>query len=242
MHSLSLLFLGRDTLSTISDFSGIVTGTLAIVITFWIFRSQKAMDRRRHFTKLSFELILNFIQPYYDIKRSLEIALEKRDPYEKIKDLIKFLKEHPFSSNYSYWESHKVDIYISFEQLKCNDAYNKVLAIERFIKEAKRFTNRLNEAFSNYDNLKTRGSDITVEASGAKGDGDKYSFEDLPTRAFINMIDNNIVDALQEQLSHMNTSIDNLIDRQPELCINKHLEEIQQQKTIAEYSKKYYID
>lgn len=209
MQGLYTFFMNRDPLTTISDCAGIATGIIAIVATVWVFYSQKSQKRQEFFTKLSFELILNFIKPYSDTKKRLRSTLSQKDPNERAEDLVLFLEKYPFSTRYSFWDEHKVDIYISHEQLKYIDAYNKVLEIELFIKEAKRYSEEVDSAIKNFRDAANKKPKIT-------------------TVECLRNLDKDSISALMDKLNHMETSVKCLIAQQPELHIEKHLHEINQ--------------
>ncbi len=208
MQAFISFILNRDPLTTISDFAGISTGILAVIVTIWVFFSQKAMERQDIFTKISFELILNFIKPFNDTKQRLRAALAQKDPNEKAIDLLNFLKKYPLSTHFTYWNEHKVDIYISFERLKHTDSYERMFEINLFIKDAIRFADSLDMA------LKTLESAVDTNSN-------------INTIETFRSADNDTIEGLKQQLNLMEISVNSLISRQPELCIEKHLREIE---------------
>ena len=208
MQAFISFILNRDPLTTISDFAGISTGILAVIVTIWVFYSQKAMERQDIFTKISFELVLNFIKPFNDTKQRLRTALAQKDPDEKAEDLLNFLKKYPLSTHFTYWNEHKVDIYISFERSKHIDSYERMLEINIFIKDAIRFADSLDMA------VKTLESAVNTN-------------HDIKTIETFRNADNTTIEGLKQQLNHMETSVKFIISGQPELCIEKHLREIE---------------
>lgn len=207
MQELCVYFTNRDPLTTISDFAGIVTGIVAIAVTVWVFCSQKSQKRQEIFTKLSFELILNFIKPYSDTKKRLSTTLSQENPYEKAEDIISFLEKYPFSTCYSFWNKHKVEVYISYEQIKHIDAYNKVREIEFFIKEAKEYSEDVDYG-------------LGVLKKAANYDHDITSYD------CIRKLDAGKIKTLEHKLDYMERIVNNLITQLPELQIEKHLREI----------------